>query len=459
MIFVAIYLVSVAVAWGVGVVPRNKLLVAAACGACLVGVVAAGLWRTKARRHKVRFGALVTLAAIGAAVSVVLALVNLDVAGFVGRIQNSVPPSVTYVVVAPPDHPDGVESLGGEVVGFIPNDPNVDRVRAHLTSRVEITMAATGDITKATQAVVAGNIDAAAINLNIWQVFEENDPGRAGDLKVIYQFEITQPLGDLQARDRDPKEGFIVYISGIDVAGPLTTVSRSDVNMLMVVNPTTHKVLLVNTPRDYYVQLHGTQGTKDKLTHAGIYGIDMSINTLQDVYGVEIDYYVRLNFSSMVTLVDTVGPIQVNSDYDFTTGQHHFVKGWNEMNGTQALAFSRARKNFAEGDRQRGKHQQAVIDALIRKLTERPNLLRYNEILTALEGTIGTNVTTTRIRALVDAQLSSMRGWQVESISVDGAGASEPTYSMGSMKLYVMVPDQKTVDAAKTKIDQVLAGN
>jgi len=173
------------------------------------------------------------------------------------------------------------------------------------------------------------------------------------------------------------KKPYTIYISGIDSYGEVDTVSRSDVNILAVVNPKDNKVLLVNTPRDYYVQLHGTTGVRDKLTHAGIYGIDMSKNTLQDLYGTKVDYTVRINFSSLLKLVDAAGGINVYSDYTFKAGGYSFVQGYNTLDSKQALVFARERYAFADGDRQRGKHQQRVIEALITKLSQPRVLLGY----------------------------------------------------------------------------------
>ena len=452
------FLLSVVVAWAVGVLPRPKLALAAGLTAIVLTAVAVGLCRTNPREHKGRFASLAVVAAIGLIVSMGLTKVNLDVGHGIDSMRIADYPTTSYVVVVESSHSDQLKSLEGEVVGNFPTDPNKDLVAAHLAELVTIIMAPISDMSTIGQDIAAGHFSAAVLKADQWSLLVENQPDQTASLKVIYQFDISAPLEDKLANPdaKKPGEGFIVYISGIDTTGPLTTVSRSDVNILMVVNPTTHQVLLVNTPRDYYVQLHGTTGTKDKLTHAGIYGIEMSINTLQDLYGVDIHFYARLNFSSMIKLVDAVGPITVISEGSFSAGPYYFYEGPNELNGEQALAFSRERYSFASGDRQRGMNQQLVIEALINQLTQRSNLLRYQEIMSALEGTIGMNIPTGQIRSLVDAQLNSMKPWSVERISVDGTAGSEPTYSMGSVRSWVMIPDQATVEAAKDRIAQVM---
>lgn len=245
---------------------------------------------------------------------------------------------------------------------------------------------------------------------------------------------------------------YVVYISGIDTYGDVSTVSRSDVNIMAVVNPMSKKVLLVNTPRDYYVQLHGTTGVRDKLTHAGIYGIGMSKATLEDLYGVKIDYTVRVNFTSLLKVIDAVGGVDVYSDYAFSAGGYNFVQGTNTLDAKQALAFSRERHSFTDGDRQRGKDQQRVIEALIAKLGQPTTLVSYQQVLKSLEGTFQTNASSAEIGAIIKQQLSSVGSWQTKSISVDGTGSTNVTYSMGAQPLYVMEPDMATVNAAKAEI-------
>jgi LCP family protein required for cell wall assembly len=252
------------------------------------------------------------------------------------------------------------------------------------------------------------------------------------------------------------KKPYVIYISGIDTYGDIATNSRSDVNILAVVNPANKKVLLVTTPRDYYVQLNGTTGTKDKLTHAGIYGVEKSKATLEDLYTTKVDYTVRINFSSLLKLIDAVGGITVTSDQAFSAGGYNFVAGPNNLDAKQALAFARERYSFSEGDRQRGKNQQRVIEALIAKLSQPQTALKIPAILNATSGTFQTNASRSEINAIIKQQLASTGSWTTESISVDGTGTSAPTYSMGSQLLYVMIPNYATVEAAKAQINSYL---
>ena len=255
---------------------------------------------------------------------------------------------------------------------------------------------------------------------------------------------------------------FAVYISGSDSRGKLSDTARSDVNIVAVVNPKTNKILLVSIPRDYYVQLHGTTGVKDKLTHAGIYGVDMSKNTISDLLDTNIDYYLKVGFDTVTDLVDVIGGIDVYSDQVLNLkGRNNkkcdFYIGTNSVDGACALAFARERKSYTSGDRHRGENQQEIITAIIEKISSNPSILvKYKDILKALDSSFETNMSYEDITTLIKEELTSLTKWEVESISLDGTGSSEPTYSMGSQKLYVMIPDETTVNNAKEKINEYL---
>lgn len=253
------------------------------------------------------------------------------------------------------------------------------------------------------------------------------------------------------------EETFAVYISGIDVYGDTNTVSRSDVNIIAVVNPTTHQVLLVSTPRDFYVPLSISNGVKDKLTHAGLYGIDCSVETLEMLYDMDIDYSLRVNFTGFKNIIDALGGVTVHSDYAFTTGigGYSIVQGDNYLNGDQALGFARERHAFAEGDRQRGSNQMEVIKAVIKKMTSPAILMNYTEVMSGLSGSVNSTIPDELVSALVSDQLDSGEEWDVQSYSVNGTNSSGTTYSIPSQSLYVMEPDMNTVNQAIAYIDAV----
>ncbi|MDR3298229.1 MAG: LCP family protein [Candidatus Nomurabacteria bacterium] len=240
---------------------------------------------------------------------------------------------------------------------------------------------------------------------------------------------------------------FVLYISGKDAGGAL-----SDVNQLAIVNPKLHRILLINTPRDYYVNLAGKQGLPDKLTHAGTYGLDTSIETLEILYAVDINYYVQINFESLVRLVDALGGIEVDSAYAFD----EFRVGVNHLDGNQALRFSRNRYAFEGGDRTRGENQQRVIAGIIRKLSNPSTAINYPSIIGAMEGSFMTNFGSENIVKFAKQQIRENPNWSVNSYAVDGISAMRKTYTYPNQFLYVMLPNQTTVDEAKRQIAGVI---
>ena len=255
-------------------------------------------------------------------------------------------------------------------------------------------------------------------------------------------------------------EVYTIYISGIDTRGDMTASSLSDVNILLTLNTRTKQILMVSTPRDYYVPLSISNGAKDKLTHAGIYGVNVCMDTLEMLYGIDINYYFRLNFGGFIKIIDALGGITINSDYEFDSKNvsgYHFNKGENYVNGEQALAFCRERYSFSEGDRQRGRNQMAVIQGVVDKITSPDLLKNYLSVMDSLEGCFETNVPYDIIASLVRDQLDEGGSWQVLSYSVDGTGDNQKPYSM-SQTAYVMVPDMTTVDKAKSLMQKVREG-
>jgi len=251
------------------------------------------------------------------------------------------------------------------------------------------------------------------------------------------------------------KKPFIVYLSGIDTYGDIASVSRSDVNILAVVNPKTHKVLLVNTPRDYYVKL-SSYGEYDKLTHAGIYGVSESIKTLEDLYNIKIPFYVKVNFSSIIKLVDTLDGITVDSNYEFSYDGYSFTKGENTLDGKKALAFSRYRKGLPQGDISRGENQEAVIKGIIEKVTSPSIIKNYSSLLSSVSDGIVTNMQDNDFYKLAKYQINNKPKWTIETKNATGFGDYRTTYSAGGTELYVMTQDEDSVNDIKKEINKCL---
>ena len=255
---------------------------------------------------------------------------------------------------------------------------------------------------------------------------------------------------------------FNFIITGIDVDGTIDAEGRSDVNMVVTVNPKTHQILMTSIPRDYEIYMPDFDNALDKLTHTGFYGVQTTIGAEEQLLDIDVTYYVKVNFTTVERFIDAIGGIDVVSEYEFTPVK---LKSWtvqeglNHMNGKQALAFARERKAFPSGDRQRIKNQQLVFEALIKKATSsRTMILSYNKVLSSLRNYFEMSFSSREIRKLVKFQLAKDPDWKIFKNTIIGGDGSLPTYSTGGEYAYVMTQDADSIDNAKTLINAVLEG-
>ncbi len=371
----------------------------------------------------------------------------------ISTIQSADFEEQSYSIVTLRSNKDSSKPSNG-LFGYITEEANNALIVDALSKKKISSLQTYSDITNLSVALTNGKINGMVVREAFMQLLAENYTSFYDSVATIDT--VTVKVKKSVVPQPDVTAPFIMYISGIDTYGDVSKVSRSDVNILVVVNPITNRVLLVNTPRDYYVQLHGIPSKKDKLTHAGIYGIDMSRNTLQDLYKAPIDFYVRINFNSLIKFVDELGGVTVDSDYSFKSGTYSFEQGANELDGDAALAFSRTRYGLEGGDRTRGKNQQKVIEAIIEKAIKPTVIVKNQALLNAIETTIQTDATDTVINQILKKQLETIGKWQIESISVTGSDKKATTYSMGNIPLYVMEPDAVSLNEAQVKIQTYL---
>lgn len=322
-------------------------------------------------------------------------------------------------------------------------------------------------------------VDVVLIESNFYEMFKESYASQSDNIEnyvkkienITVAIEVEKPEEDSKdelQEDDTPKEPpkplnerpFVVYVSGIDTAGKITTRSRSDVNILIVINPTTKKMVLATVPRDTYVPFPGvTNGEYDKLTHAGIYGnnCSVSIATLEQyIYtGVNIDRWIRVNFTSVERIVDALGGITVESQYNFSQHGHSFVKGKNYLNGEEALAFSRNRKSFAQGDMQRGRNQLEVIKGIFAKAISPAILSGYSDILNEITDCVQTNLSYEDITGLVKMQLSDGASWDIETASIYVEYKNDYCYSLGSANCVGVMSEKSRLEVLE-KINNVL---
>ncbi len=288
------------------------------------------------------------------------------------------------------------------------------------------------------------------------QEFKENH-------KVLETVSVEVQKNDFSKDVAITKQPFSVYVTGVDTYDAISSVARSDVNMVITVNPVTHKILLTSIPRDYYVPIAGSSSElNDKLTHAGLEGVDVSIKTIENLLDMDINYYIKFNFTSLIQIVDALGGIDVDSPFAFTADYeedthiyYEFQKGMNHLNGKQALAYVRERYGLREGDVARARHQQQVVEAVVNKLTTTTILTKYGELLGSMEGNFTTNFDFDSITGFVKMQLNDMPSWSVETQVLTGADASRKTASMPDLYSSVMIPDEEQLENAKGKIDEI----
>ena len=318
------------------------------------------------------------------------------------------------------------------------------------------------NIMELADALLQGQIDAAIMKTSSIEMIDEmgDFTGFASDVKLIYSGEFTIKVATTEENVIDnylsSDDVINVYISGIDSRGGINEVSRSDVNIIMSVNKKTHNILMINTPRDYYVPLSISNGVRDKLTHAGVYGIECSRNTLEMLYGIQIDYYVKVNFSGFEKIIDSLGGVDVTLDYSATLSQAGNLtvhNGVNHFDGEQALAFARERYAYSDGDRQRGRNQMMIMEAAIKKACSPAIISNYTSVLSEVSKNVITDMSYDFIADLAQTQLNDMAAWNITQISVTGVGSySSTTYSMPGWSLYIMVPDEESVENAREQI-------
>lgn len=363
-----------------------------------------------------------------------------------------------YLVIIPKEkNYTNIKELDKKSIGYYSNSiKDITSVLNKLQKKVSTKQVEYKDYEHLFNDLDNNKIEAILLEENYYNIKTEEE--EENNYKILYKIKIRTLITNKTKKVDITKDPFTIYISGIDTYGNIETISRSDVNILITVNPNTKQVLLTSIPRDSYVKLSGTSGLKDKLTHAGNYGVNMSINTIKELLNIDINYYIRVNFTTLEKIIDSIKGIDVYSEYSFISyiDNYQFYKGFNHMNGKEALAFSRERKSLPNGDIDRGKNQEAVIEAIIRKITSKEIINNYQAILKNTKDTFQTNFTNKEITTFIKKELENLGGWTVTSTAITGTGSLEYTYSYPNQKLYVMNIDKKSQNNTIELINKVI---
>lgn len=355
-----------------------------------------------------------------------------------------------------------VEDLKGQTIeASDTSSENMQEAIKDLKSKVDnLEIQNVDDFVQLADDLYDGKTNAIYIDEGYSSMFEDSHENFSNETRVLYTYEITKEVQDFSKDVNVTNEVFNIFISGIDTTGPVSTVSRSDVNMIVTVNPKTKQILMTSIPRDYYVTL-ANKGKKDKLTHAGLGGVENSVKTLENFLGIDINYYARVNFTSLIKMVDALGGIDVESPVAFTTmhGGYHIKKGTNHLNGDEALGFVRERYGLANGDNDRVKNQQRVLTAMLEKMMSPAVITNYSKVLDSIAGSFETNMSSSEITSLLKMQLNDMAKWDIMQIQLSGPGKSMTGGAyMPNNRLYYMIPDQDSVNECVSLIKKMDAG-
>lgn len=413
-------------------------------------------------KNKFRISSCVFLILFGTIFGIGIKYLN-DTMDFVGVISKDLfQKEVYYVMTLDDSKYKNIKDLDGKSIGIYSSKNGEEAIKL-LDKKIKSTSKEYKNVVELFEDLQDNKIDAVLINESTKNLLDTDLADMELKLKEIYKVYVSIEKTDIVKVVDITKKPFNIYVAGGDAYGSIDNVTNTDVNMIITVDPVNRKVLLTSIPRDYYVNLPSFgNDAYDKLTHAGYYGIEESAKTIENLLDIDINYYVKVNFSTIEGVIDAIKGVDVYSDYSFNEcayGIYHFNKGMNHLNGKQALAFARERKSFSDGDIQRVKNQQKVLTAIIDKVTSSTTLVtNFSQILDSVGNSFSTNMETKSINRFIKMQLNDMRGWSIESQNLVGTDLYTYTYTYPNLQLYVMKQDENSIAMSKNKINKYLKG-
>lgn len=413
-------------------------------------------------KNKFKISSCVFLILFGTIFGVGIKYLN-DTMDFVGVISKDLfQKEVYYVMTLENSKYKDIKDLEGKSIGIY-SSKNSTKASNELNKKIKNISKEYKNVVELFEDLQDNKIDAVLINESTKNLLDTDLADMKLKLKEIYKVYVSIEKTDIVKVVDITKKPFNIYVAGGDAYGSIDNVTNTDVNMIITVDPVNRKVLLTSIPRDYYVNLPSFgNDAYDKLTHAGYYGIEESVKAIENLLDIDINYYVKVNFSTIEGVIDAIKGVDVYSDYSFNEcayGIYHFNKGMNHLNGKQALAFARERKSFSDGDIQRVKNQQKVLTAIIDKVTSSTTLVtNFSQILDSVGNSFSTNMETKSINRFIKMQLNDMRGWSIESQNLVGTDLYTYTYTYPNLQLYVMKQDENSIAMSKNKINKYLKG-
>ena len=413
-------------------------------------------------KNKFRISSCVFLILFGTIFGIGIKYLN-DTMDFVGVISKDLfQKEVYYVMTLDDSKYKNIKDLDGKSIGIYSSKNGEEAIKL-LDKKIKSTSKEYKNVVELFEDLQDNKIDAVLINESTKNLLDTDLADMELKLKEIYKVYVSIEKTDIVKVVDITKKPFNIYVAGGDAYGSIDNVTNTDVNRIITVDPVNRKVLLTSIPRDYYVNLPSFgNDAYDKLTHAGYYGIEESVKAIENLLDIDINYYVKVNFSTIEGVIDAIKGVDVYSDYSFNEcayGIYHFNKGMNHLNGKQALAFARERKSFSDGDIQRVKNQQKVLTAIIDKVTSSTTLVtNFSQILDSVGNSFSTNMETKSINRFIKMQLNDMRGWSIESQNLVGTDLYTYTYTYPNLQLYVMKQDENSIAMSKNKINKYLKG-
>lgn len=362
---------------------------------------------------------------------------------------------------------ESLSDLENKTINYM-EDESVYKALDSIKDEVSIKSDKVSDIDDLLTNLFNSKCDSILLNTSYESIIQETNSADYDKLRKIKEISVRKKISIINSDTDLSKQPFVVYISGEDSNDSISSSSRSDVNIILAVNPICHRIGIVSTPRDSYVKLN-MNNKYDKLTHAGIYGVEESMNTLKNLYNIDIDYYVKVNFTSFIDVVDTIGGVDVNVEKNFCeSNQYRSVKksdqiclsaGEQTLNGQQALAYARNRHAFSTGDIARGNHQMEIVNAMIKKMSDPSMITKYNKILSELNGNVLTNISSNSLSKLALKELGAGSDWNIESFSpsTNAEGELKKCYSTGDNYVYVLILDDNSVNEISSSLKEILS--